>query len=160
LAQRSADAARETAEGIENSIAKSTQGVAISAKVATSLADIVAKARQVDNLVAEIASASKEQNQGIGQINTAMSQMDRVTQTTAASAEECASASSELNAQAQSLKDAVDQLVALVSGGGHAQPTASGGARDPRVGAAPRVQLASPMQRASRPTAKVPQASR
>ena len=156
LAKRSADAARETAEGIENSIAKSTQGVAISAKVATSLADIVAKARQVDNLVAEIASASKEQNQGIGQINTAMSQMDRVTQTTAASAEECASASSELNAQAQSLKDAVDQLVALVSGGGQTQPAESPAHRPHHSSPAPRAQAGAPVQRAIKPTAKEP----
>jgi methyl-accepting chemotaxis protein len=156
LAKRSADAARETAEGIENSIAKSTQGVAISAKVATSLADIVAKARQVDNLVAEIASASKEQNQGIGQINTAMSQMDRVTQTTAASAEECASASSELNAQAQSLKDAVDQLVALVSGGGQTQPAESPAHRPHHSSPAPRAQAGAPVQRTIKPTAKEP----
>ena len=100
LAQRSAQAAKETAEKIEDSIAKSANGVAISGKVTESLTQIVTKARQVDELVAEIATASREQSQGIDQVNTAVTQMDKVTQTNAASAEESASASEELTAQA------------------------------------------------------------
>jgi len=64
------------------------------------LSEIVTKAREVDTLVAEIAQASIEQSQGIGQLNTAMSQMDAVTQTNAAAAEESASSAEELNAQA------------------------------------------------------------
>ncbi|HYD83975.1 MAG TPA: methyl-accepting chemotaxis protein, partial [Opitutus sp.] len=80
LAQRSAEAAKETAARIEDSIQKSERGVAISAKVADSLGEIVTKARKVDELVAEIASASLEQSQGITQLNTAVTQMDRVTQ--------------------------------------------------------------------------------
>ena len=54
------------------------------------LNDIVAKVRQVDDLMSEVASASREQTQGITQINTAVSQMDKVTQSTAANAEESA----------------------------------------------------------------------
>jgi methyl-accepting chemotaxis protein len=119
LAQRSAHAARETAEKIADSIQKSEHGVAISGKVAGNLHAIVTNARQVDNLVAEIALASKEQNEGLDQVLTAVTQIDKVTQTTAASAEETASASEELTAQAASVDRIVGQLQHLVTGTGH-----------------------------------------
>jgi methyl-accepting chemotaxis protein len=114
LAQRSAQAARETTDKIEGSISRTAQGVEISAKVAGTLNEIAAKVRQVDELVAEVASASREQNQGITQVNTAVGQMDRVTQSNAATAEESAAASEELNAEAESLKRIVDGLLELV----------------------------------------------
>ena len=114
LAQRSAKSAKETAAKIEDAIAKSERGVQISAKVATSLQEIVAKVRQVDELVAGIATASSEQSQGIGQVNIAVTQMDKVTQSNAASAEESASAAEELNAQAASLQQAVNELQRLM----------------------------------------------
>ena len=76
----------------------------------------MSKASQVDELVAEIATASREQSQGIDQVNTAVTQMDKVTQTNAAAAEECASASEELNAQAATLRDIVGELQTLVTG--------------------------------------------
>jgi methyl-accepting chemotaxis protein len=114
LAQRSAQAAKETADKIEDSIKRSEYGVQISTKVAQSLEEIVVKARKVDELVAQIASASKEQSIGITQVNTSISQMDKVTQSNAANAEETASASEELNAQAEALKEAVQRLMALV----------------------------------------------
>ncbi len=116
LAQRSAAAARETAEKIEDSIRKSESGVGISARVAESLETIAEKARQVDELVAEIARASGEQSTGIGQLNTAISQMDGVTQSTAANAEETASSAEELNSQAESMKTLVHELLAEVRG--------------------------------------------
>jgi methyl-accepting chemotaxis protein len=116
LAQRSAQAAKETATKIEDSIQKSANGVQISGKVAERLQEIVTKARQVDELVAEIATASKEQSQGIGQVNTAVTQMDKVTQSNAASAEESASAAEQLNAQALTLKGIVADLQQLVGG--------------------------------------------
>jgi methyl-accepting chemotaxis protein len=120
LAQRSAQAAKETAAKIEGAISKSTHGVQISAKVATRLHEIVAKIRQVDELVAEVATASGEQSQGIQQVNTAVGQMDKVTQSNAANAEESASAAEELNAQAQSLQEAIKSLMLMVEGGtGH-----------------------------------------
>ena len=133
LAQRSAKAAKETAEKIEDAISKSQHGVQVSSQVATSLGEIVEKARGVDELVAEIAAASQEQSQGITEINNALTEMDRVTQSNAATAEESAAASEELNAQASSQKDSVENLAALVSGKRsitpdfspdlHAQPT-------------------------------------
>jgi hemerythrin-like metal-binding protein len=116
LAQRSAQAAKETAAKIEGAISKTGQGVEISKKVAEALNEIVTKARQVDELAAEVASASHEQTQGITQINTAVGQMDKVTQSNAASAEECAAAAEELNAQAIVMKESVDELLKLVGG--------------------------------------------
>ena len=76
----------------------------------------MAKARQVDELVAEVASASNEQTQGITQINTAVGQMDKVTQSNAANAEESAAAAQELNAQAVTMKKSVEDLLSLVGG--------------------------------------------
>ena len=118
LAQRSAQAAKETSEKIQGTIEKTTQGVEISHKVETALAEIVTRVREVDQLVAEVASASSEQSQGISQINTAVTQMDKVTQSNAASAEESAAAAEELNAQAETMKGYVNELLALVGGSG------------------------------------------
>jgi len=120
LAQRSAQAARETAAKIQDSIAKSDHGVRLNAKVAQELAEIVEKTRQVDALVAEIALASSEQSQGISSVNQAVGQMDKVTQQNAASAEESAAAATELDMQAGVLRGAVDQLIHLVRGGADA----------------------------------------
>jgi methyl-accepting chemotaxis protein len=70
----------------------------------------------VDELAGQLASASQEQSQGIEQVNTAVTQMDKVTQSNAASAEESASAAAELNRQAKSMKHAVVELLSLVEG--------------------------------------------
>ncbi|HVY68517.1 MAG TPA: methyl-accepting chemotaxis protein, partial [Verrucomicrobiae bacterium] len=121
LAQRSASAAKETADKIEEAIRKTAQGVEVSGRVAGSLKQIIDKTRSVDDLVGEIAGASREQSQGIQQINQAIGQMDRVTQANAASAEESASASKELSAQARTEEDAVNELLALVGGSVHKQ---------------------------------------
>ncbi len=116
LAQRSAQAARETAQKIEDSIQKSEQGVQLSAAVAESFSDIAAKARKMDDLVAEIATASHEQSQGVGQVSSAISDMDRVTQSNAATAEESASAAEELNQQSQSIRELIHAFHRLVGG--------------------------------------------
>lgn len=116
LAQRSAQAAKETESKIKGAIAKTGQGVAISNKVAQALNGIVAKVRAVDELVSEVTSASGEQTQGILQINSTVSQMDKVTQANAASAEEGAAAAEELNAQAENMKHSVTELQELVVG--------------------------------------------
>lgn len=116
LAQRSAQAAKETAAKIEGSLSRTSQGVEISAKVATALNEIVTKVRQVDELVAEVAGASREQTQGITQINIAVGQMDKVTQNNAANAEESAAAAEELNAQAELMRQHVSELLRLAGG--------------------------------------------
>ena len=118
LAQRSAQAAKETAAKIEGAITKTGQGVAISSKVAAALGEIVTKVRQVDELVAEVANATREQTEGITQINAAVGQMDKVTQSNAANAEETAAAAEELNAQAETMKQSVTELLQLVKGKG------------------------------------------
>ena len=122
LAQRSAQAAKETARSIEDAVQKSNAGAQISARVARSLAEIVTKARQVDELAGEVAAASKEQSQGISQVNTAVTQMDKVTQSNAANAEESASAAEQLNAQAETLHEAVVDLRRLIDGERHHHP--------------------------------------
>jgi len=116
LAQRSAQSAKETAARIEDSVKKSDHGVRISDKVAKSLGEIVEKARKMDALVAGIATASHEQTQGIGQVNTAVSQMDKVTQANAGNAEETAAAAEELSAQAALTQGAVTELRQLIGG--------------------------------------------
>ncbi|MBK9991361.1 MAG: MCP four helix bundle domain-containing protein [Verrucomicrobia bacterium] len=116
LAQRSVQAARETAQKISDSTAKSEQGAKISDKVAKSLDEITAKARQVDELIAEIAVASQEQSQGIDQVSRAVSDMDRVTQANAATAEETSAAASELNNQTDQLKAIIRDLIQMVNG--------------------------------------------
>lgn len=114
LARRSADAAKETAEKIADSIHKGEQAAAISNKVADRLTEIVTKARNVDELVSQIATASKEQSQGIEQLNIAVSEMDQVTQSNAAIAEESASAAAELSGQSVVLNGAVSELATLI----------------------------------------------
>ena len=70
-------------------------------------------------MAGEVAAASQEQSQGISQVNIAVTQMDKVTQSNAANAEESAAAAEELTAQAESLKEAVSDLLRLVDGQGH-----------------------------------------
>jgi methyl-accepting chemotaxis protein len=125
LAHRSAEAAKETASKIEGAITRSGQGVEISQKVQSGLQAIVQKARKVDELIAEIAAASQEQHQGITQINQAVAQMDKITQSNAASAEESAGAAESLNHQSENLNGLINQLVRLSEGGeapGHDAP--------------------------------------
>ena len=116
LAQRSATAARETAEKIQDSIHKSERGVKISRQVSQCFDEITREIRQVDELVASIASASKEQSQGITQLNQSVSEMDKVTQSNAASAEQSAAAALELNGQAETLREALEKMNKLMSG--------------------------------------------
>ncbi len=116
LAQRSAEAARTTADLIGGSVKNADTGVDISKEVAEALAEIAEGSRKVNDLVAEIDAASNEQAQGIGQINTALTQMDQVTQANAAGAEESASAAEELSSQAEELRRMVMDLQAIVGG--------------------------------------------
>jgi methyl-accepting chemotaxis protein len=113
LAQRSAVAAKETAIKIEDSVNKSQQGALITAEVARSFGEIQGRIEHLDQLVGAIATASAEQTRGIGQMTTAIAQMDQVTQTNAASAEETAAAAEELTGQAVMLREAVGELEAL-----------------------------------------------
>jgi len=116
LAQRSAMAARETAGMIETSNARIHEASQLNSLVVTALDRNNEISRRVTQAVSSIATASREQADGIAQVNVAVSQMDRVTQNNAASAEETAGAAQELNAHSISLKAAVDELGMIVQG--------------------------------------------
>lgn len=113
LSHRAAEAAKETTEKIEDSLSKSENGVAICAKVGEHLEDILNHARKVDQLVDAISESSTEQNDGIGQIGRAVSELDQLTQRNAATAEETSSASRLLNEQASNLQNTVDVLLRM-----------------------------------------------
>ena len=130
LAMRSAEAAKNTASMIEESVKNSKNGVDIASEVSKVLEEIVQSVGKTTDLVSEIAAASQEQAQGIDQVNTAVSQMDKVTQQNAANAEESASASEELSAQAESMKEIVSQLVAMVEGAGSQAARSHAGGSD------------------------------
>ena len=114
LAQRSALAARETADKIADSVNKSTHGSQISEKMASSLKEIVGRVREVDELLAQIASASGEQHDGLAQLRTAITQIDSITQSNAASAEESASSTVEMRREVDVLKGTLDELRAMI----------------------------------------------
>jgi len=116
LAQRVTGAAKETSALIEQTVNRVRRGVELNQTTSNNFASIIASAGKVAELVAQIARASSEQAQGVEQINTAVGQMDRVTQSNAAAAEESASAAEELAAQAETLKTIVTDLVVLVDG--------------------------------------------
>ena len=105
LAARSAKAASETTEMIEDSIHKVEQGTEIATRTAGALKEIVNDVGKVSELVAGIASASNEQSRGIATIDESLSQIDKVTQTNTASAEESAAGSQDLARQARELQD-------------------------------------------------------
>ena len=123
LAQRSAHAARETAARIEESVVRSQRGAVISGAVAASFQQIVERTVTMNTLVGEIATASSEQSLGVGQVTGAVSQMDSVTQSNAAGADQTAAAAEQLTAEAVALDDAVAALRALITGSRAAQVT-------------------------------------
>lgn len=105
LAGRSASAARETADLILATVAKTERGTEIAGRTAKALSDILGRISKTSDLVAEIAASSSEQAQGIGQISTGLDQIEQVTQTNTANSEESAAAAQELANQATRLRD-------------------------------------------------------
>ncbi len=116
LAMRAADAAKNTAELIEGTVKKVGDGSELVTTTNDAFSQVAESALKVGDLVAEISEASKEQSNGIEQVNLAITEMDKVVQQNAANAEESASASEEMNAQAEQLRDYVGDLVQLVTG--------------------------------------------
>jgi methyl-accepting chemotaxis protein len=116
LAHRSAQAAKDTATLIEESIARSQEGAGKVEQVAMAIATITGSMTDVKGIVEEVRVSSEQQTQGIDQVTHAIAQMEKVTQTTAATAEESAAASEELNGQAESSLEVVRQLAAMVGG--------------------------------------------
>ncbi len=110
LAQRSANAAKETTAMIESSISKAKAGTRIANDTADALRGIVKGVEQATELVAGIARASNEQATAVAQVNRGIEQVSQVTQTNSATAEESAAASEELSGQAQILKEMVGRF--------------------------------------------------
>jgi len=119
LAQRSAQAARDTASLIEASIASARAGTAQVEQVTTSMAGITESVGKVKELVDAVSDASRLQALGIGEVSRAVTAMEQVTQATAATAEESAAASEELNAQAEIAIAVVRELERLIGGRTH-----------------------------------------
>jgi methyl-accepting chemotaxis protein/methyl-accepting chemotaxis protein-1 (serine sensor receptor) len=116
LAQRCAQAAKDTADLIEESIQRSDGGRVKVAQVVASIQTIAGEASSCKVLIDEINLGSVEQSRGIDQISRAITQMEQVTQSSAANAEESAAAAEQLNAQAEAMKDVVERLKAMVDG--------------------------------------------
>ena len=130
LARRSADAARDISAKIENSLRRSEEGERANQRIAESmgtlilrsdevrakLEDILNRVSQMEQVIAQIVIASREQALGVGQCSSAAGQVDKVTQSNAASAEQTASAAEELNKYAKSLADSVVSLVDFIGG--------------------------------------------
>jgi len=117
LALRSAEAAKNTATLIENTINSVKSSRDLTQQTQEAFKENMDISAKVGQLVEEIAAASNEQAQGIGQIGKAVAEMDKVVQQNAANAEESASASEEMSAQAQQMNGSVVKLVRLVNGG-------------------------------------------
>jgi methyl-accepting chemotaxis protein len=116
LAMRAAEAAKNTATLIENTITVVKKSSDLTEQTREAFSRNVEIAKKVGDLVDEIAAASKEQAQGIGQINKAVAEMDRVVQNNAATAEESASSTQEMNVQTELMDKSVRDLVVVIYG--------------------------------------------
>jgi len=116
LAQRSAQAAKDTALLIEESIEKSRGGKSKVDEVAAALQAVTGETGQVKAIAEEVNVGSQEQANGLDQIARAIQQMDQVTQKTAADAEETAAAAEQLNAQSDCMNDIAERLAVLIDG--------------------------------------------
>ncbi len=110
LASRSAKAAKETAELIENAIEKTQNGGQIVDQTSIALAEIVENATKATDLIGEIAKASSGQSTGINQVHQGLNEIDQVTQRNTASAEESAAAAEQLSSQAAELLHMLQQF--------------------------------------------------
>jgi methyl-accepting chemotaxis protein len=154
LAQRSAQAAKDTTNLIDASVTSAASGNQRVEQVAASIAGITTSVSKVKGLVEEVSAASRQQSQGIDQVSQAVAQMEKVTQATAATAEESAAASEELSAQAETSLGVVGRLESLV--GGAQAPPATTSARPPAAARTPKGRIvAMPVQKrraTARPT--------
>lgn len=117
LAKRSSQAAKKSSEKIINSKNLAENGIKASNLVAESFNGINSNISKSVDLIKEIAASSKEQTTGIGHINTAINELDKVTQENSASAEESSAASSELTEQADNLNQIISRIAVIIDGG-------------------------------------------
>ena len=116
LAMRAAEAAKNTSELIGGTVRKISDGTALVKTTNDAFNEVAGSAQKVGELVSEIAAASKEQAQGIEQVNIAVTEMNKVTQQNTATSEETAAAAQQLSAQAEEMKNFVADLAAVVDG--------------------------------------------
>jgi methyl-accepting chemotaxis protein len=154
LAQRAAGAAKNTSELIEGTIKKIKDGTVLVEKTNVDFSEVASAVTKVTELVGEISAASSEQSRGIDEVSTAIGQMDKVTQGNAANAEEIASASEELSAQAVSMEEIVRSLDSLVKGEGSVSTHASS-----QPAPAARRKVALPVRSAQSPVGKMARAA-
>ena len=129
LAQRSADASRNTANLIQDTVIKVEAGADIVAQLGTSFQEIKEGAKKVAILISEVNSTTKEHSQGISQINSSIAQMDSVIQANAANAEQSASTSQELSAQANMMMGTSKALEKIIGTYGNNDGSSSGSTR-------------------------------
>jgi methyl-accepting chemotaxis protein len=127
LALRSAQAAKETATLIAESVRHAENGTSIVSEVGQRLEGIAESTEKTRDATRQIAAASKEQASGIDEITAAMSQMDEVTQNAAGNAEESASLAQELRAHAETIRINVESLARIVGHRAEAEDGASAG---------------------------------
>ena len=141
LAIRSAEAAKNTSALIEESQQRANEGVEVSAEVSAIFSEILDTADKMNSLVRGVATSSRDQDKGVNQINEAVSQMDHVVQSNAASAEQTAAASQQLSTQSDSMAKNVQRLTRIIFGEGNqtdngakiaSAPVLSGPAPQPR----------------------------
>jgi methyl-accepting chemotaxis protein len=139
LSLRAAEAAKNTANLIEGTLKKVRDGSSLVSSTNEAFHQVTESSGRVSELVAGISTASNDQAEGIGQINTAVTELDKLTQQNAANAEESASAAEEMSAQAETMQGMVGELVAMVGGAGTGEAKAgrkSGGKRPHALAAA------------------------
>jgi methyl-accepting chemotaxis protein len=116
LAMRAAEAAKNTSSLIEGTVKKIKDGSSLVSKTNDSFSHVSESSTKVGELVAEIAAASREQAQGIEQVNKAVVEMDKIVQQNAANSEETASASEEMSAQSEQMRYMVGEMLELIGG--------------------------------------------
>ncbi len=116
LASRSAQAAKDTSELIQGTVERVRVGSGNVQELSNAFKEIETESQNVGRLVTDISAATNEQAQGVDQVNTAVAQMDKVTQTNASTAEESAAAAAELSEQSQNLNAVIGNLGSLVYG--------------------------------------------
>ncbi len=116
LAIRAAEAAKNTAGLIEDTVKKIKEGTELVNRTNKDFLDVADRSAKVADLVGEISAANTEQAEGINQVNKAVAEMDKVVQQNAANAEELASSSEQTNAQAEMMRGLIFNLNGIVSG--------------------------------------------
>ncbi|MCH8618088.1 methyl-accepting chemotaxis protein [Undibacterium sp. TS12] len=163
LAQRSASAAKEIKELINDSVDKVGQGTRLVDQAGATMKEVVDSVKRVSDIISEITAAGTEQSSGIEQINTAVTQMDQMTQQNAALVEEAAAAAGALQNQAQNLSRIVSvfkldqgQQVAGAKPSGPVKPTTTVAGNKSKTKALPRPAVARTSQVKTAPVRKEP----